>query len=101
MELAVAFALFGVGVLAARALPRRAATRCAWVLLTAGCVVIAWVAVIMVARGTSRPLLGLALPLIGPFDFELPRSPQAIPASMESPMPLPRCRRQLPPWPAF
>lgn len=71
MEFAAAFALLAAGVLAAWTLPRRAAIGCTWALLTAGCAVMAWVAAVALARGTSYPLAELALPLFGPFDFEL------------------------------
>ncbi|MGH9479255.1 MAG: proton-conducting transporter membrane subunit [Terriglobales bacterium] len=70
-EFAAAFALLAAGVLAAWTLPRRAAIGCTWALFTTGCVVVAWVAAAALARGTSYPLAELALPLIGPFDFEL------------------------------
>ena len=68
---AIAFALWVAGVLAAWTLPRHAATGGAWVLITAGCAVVATVAIAALAHGTSYPLAQLALPLIGPFDFEL------------------------------
>ena len=70
-DFAAAFALLAAGVLAAWTLPRRAAIGCTWALFTAGCAVAACVAVVALARGTSYPLVELALPLIGPFDFEL------------------------------
>jgi hydrogenase-4 component B len=68
---ALAYALFAAAVLAAWGLPRRSATTSTWVLLTAGCVVMAWLAVGALVHGASQPLVDLALPVIGPFDFEL------------------------------
>lgn len=68
---AIAFVLWVAGVLAAWALPRRAAAGATWLLITAGCVVTATVAVIALAHGSSYPLAQLAMPLIGPFDFEM------------------------------
>ena len=68
---AIAFVLWAAGVLAAWTLPRRAAAGAAWILITAGCAVMATVAAIALAHGTSYPLVQLALPLIGPFAFEM------------------------------
>jgi hydrogenase-4 component B len=68
---ALAFALFAAAIAAGWIAPRRVANGSAWGLLTAGCAVMAWIAVGTLARDASRPLIELALPLIGPFDFEL------------------------------
>lgn len=68
---ATVFALLAAGSFAAFVLPRRVAGYAAWVLLTAGCVLVAWIAAGTLAGGHGRALPELALPLIGPFDFEL------------------------------
>jgi hydrogenase-4 component B len=68
---ALVFVLLAAGPLAAFLLPRRSASYAAWVLLTAGCGLMAWIAVGTLASGRSQPLIELALPLIGSFDFEL------------------------------
>lgn len=68
---AIVFALLAAGSLAAFALPRRSAVFSAWLLLTAGCGLMARIAVDTLASGSDQTLIELALPLIGPFDFEL------------------------------
>lgn len=68
---AIVFVLFAASVLAAFTLRGRPAAGIAWALLTAGCGLMAWIAIVTMANGTSRELIHLALPLIGPFDFEL------------------------------
>lgn len=69
--LATTFVLLAAGALVVW-LPRRTlATGFAWVLLTAGCCWLAWIAVATLGSGYSRGLIDLALPLIGAFDFEL------------------------------
>ncbi len=68
---AIVFVLFAASVLAAFALRGRLAAGATWALLTAGCGLMAWIASVTIAYGTSRKLIDLALPLIGPFGFEL------------------------------
>lgn len=68
---AVAFVLFAASVLAAFALRGRLAACATWMLLTAGCGLVAWVATVAIANGTSRTRIDLPLPLIGPFSFEI------------------------------
>lgn len=68
---ALVFARLAVGVIAAFARPRWAAVGRAWVLLTAGCGLMAWIAVGTLAIDNHQTLIELALPLIGPLDFEL------------------------------
>ncbi|MGH8318860.1 MAG: proton-conducting transporter membrane subunit [Steroidobacteraceae bacterium] len=63
--------LLAASILASLALPRRPAAAAAWVLLTADCGLMAWIAVGRLADGTDQALIKLALPLIGAFDFEL------------------------------
>lgn len=68
---ALAYVLFVACSVAAWSLPRRTFAPCVWTLLTAGCVVIAWIAIGVIAHGANQPLVELALPIIGAFDFEL------------------------------
>ncbi|MGH8148499.1 MAG: proton-conducting transporter membrane subunit, partial [Steroidobacteraceae bacterium] len=68
---ALGFVLLAAAILAAFALPRRTMAGGTWLLLTAGCGLMAWIAVDAVAAGTEKTLTELALPLIGAFDFEL------------------------------
>lgn len=68
---ALAYVLFAASMLAAWGLPRRVFTLSVWSLLTAGCVLMAWLAVASLARDLRDPLLHTMLPLIGAFDFEL------------------------------
>ncbi|WHZ11349.1 MAG: Hydrogenase-4 component B / Formate hydrogenlyase subunit 3 [Burkholderiaceae bacterium] len=68
--LAIAFLLLVVGIPVAFVRARRVAVGSAWVLVTAGCAVMIGRAVAGLVQGTSRPLVALALPLIGNFGFE-------------------------------
>ena len=68
---ALAFVLFAAGTLAAALPIRRLAVGGAWILLTAGCALIVWVAVSALVAGTNRALITLGLPIIGGFGFEL------------------------------
>jgi hydrogenase-4 component B len=68
---ALAFALFAAGLLAAWVPTRRVAIYGTWSLLTAGCALIAGVGVVALAKGAHDALIDLALPLIGPFGFEM------------------------------
>ncbi|MGH8154453.1 MAG: proton-conducting transporter membrane subunit [Rhodanobacteraceae bacterium] len=68
---AIVFTLFAASIVAAFGLPRRTAVASAGSLLIAACGLMAWIAVVNVAGGASRPLIELALPVIGAFGFEL------------------------------
>ena len=68
---ALAFVLLAAGTLAAALPMRRIAVGGAWLLLTAGCALIVWVALLVLVAGTSRALITLGLPIIGGFGFEL------------------------------
>jgi hydrogenase-4 component B len=68
---ALAFVLLAAAIVASWIAPRRVAIAFTWLLLTAGCAVMAWVAVGTLAHGVNQPLIELALPVIGAFDFEL------------------------------
>ncbi len=69
--LAPGFVLLAAGIVAAFALPRRLAAGGSWLLLTAGCGWMAWIAADVLIGGGHRILIELTLPLIGAFDFEL------------------------------
>ncbi|MGH8274875.1 MAG: proton-conducting transporter membrane subunit, partial [Gammaproteobacteria bacterium] len=66
---AIAFVLFAAAPLAVALPRRRFAAGAAWALLTAGCALIAWVAVGALAHGATHTLITLALPMIGNFGF--------------------------------
>ena len=68
---ALAFVLIGAAPLAALAPTRRTAPAAAWLLLTGGCVCIAWVAVTALVGSADQVLAVLALPVIGTFSFTL------------------------------
>ena len=68
---ALAFVLFAAGLLTAWVPSPRLATSGAWLLITAGCALIARVAIDTLVAGAHYPLVDLALPLIGPFGFEM------------------------------
>lgn len=68
---ALAFALLAAGALVAFCLPRRTAVAAAWLAVTVACALLACIAIATLAVGTTDTLIKLALPLIGPFAFEL------------------------------
>ncbi len=68
---ALAFVLFAAGALVAFAPVRKGAVGATWLLVTAGCGVMMVLAILAMLRDVTRPLVTLALPLLGAFGFEL------------------------------